>query len=157
VDGRVARWLIGTPLERLAPALRFLLVYVPDLTILGVSAAIVAYVAGRRWYVWIALLLLCYGTVFAYRGGAPWLYLYRSVRSGSFANALMHLSFTGAFVAVPILLAVAARRVFVRPSNIVPGHCSKCGYDLRGLIEPRCPECGRGFATEAQQKEIDND
>lgn len=23
--------------------------------------------------------------------------------------------------------------------------CLDCGYDLRGLPEPRCPECGRGF------------
>src|SRR5262249_19367736 len=26
--------------------------------------------------------------------------------------------------------------------HLVPGHC-RCGYDLRGLPEPRCPECGR--------------
>lgn len=25
------------------------------------------------------------------------------------------------------------------------GHCSKCGYDLQGLPEPRCPECGKPF------------
>lgn len=25
------------------------------------------------------------------------------------------------------------------------GHCTKCGYDLRALPEPRCPECGRPF------------
>ncbi|HZL33838.1 MAG TPA: hypothetical protein VFC78_00930 [Tepidisphaeraceae bacterium] len=25
------------------------------------------------------------------------------------------------------------------------GLCVKCGYDLRGLPEPRCPECGRAF------------
>lgn len=23
--------------------------------------------------------------------------------------------------------------------------CIECGYDLRGQIEPRCPECGTGF------------
>ena len=23
--------------------------------------------------------------------------------------------------------------------------CLKCGYDLRGQIEPRCPECGQAF------------
>jgi hypothetical protein len=23
--------------------------------------------------------------------------------------------------------------------------CRECGYDLRGLIEPRCPECGESF------------
>ncbi len=26
-----------------------------------------------------------------------------------------------------------------------PGHCGKCGYDLHGLPEPRCPECGKPF------------
>jgi hypothetical protein len=25
------------------------------------------------------------------------------------------------------------------------GRCEKCGYDLRGLPEPRCPECGTPF------------
>lgn len=24
-------------------------------------------------------------------------------------------------------------------------HCLDCGYDLRNLPEPRCPECGRRF------------
>jgi hypothetical protein len=26
-----------------------------------------------------------------------------------------------------------------------PGYCLGCNYDLRGLPEPRCPECGRAF------------
>ncbi|MBN1489051.1 MAG: DUF2007 domain-containing protein [Phycisphaerae bacterium] len=26
-----------------------------------------------------------------------------------------------------------------------PSHCAECGYDLTGLPEPRCPECGRPF------------
>jgi hypothetical protein len=25
------------------------------------------------------------------------------------------------------------------------GHCPACGYDLHGLSQPRCPECGRPF------------
>lgn len=36
-------------------------------------------------------------------------------------------------------------------------HCLTCGYALHGLVEPRCPECGRGFdpaqpSTYAQRK-----
>ncbi len=26
-----------------------------------------------------------------------------------------------------------------------PTHCENCGYDLRALPEPRCPECGQPF------------
>jgi hypothetical protein len=26
------------------------------------------------------------------------------------------------------------------------GHCTKCGYDLKGLPAPHCPECGRGVS-----------
>lgn len=28
---------------------------------------------------------------------------------------------------------------------IIPGRCRVCDYDLRGLPEPRCPECGTPF------------
>ena len=32
------------------------------------------------------------------------------------------------------------------PNRPVPfGRCPQCAYDLRGLTEPRCPECGRAF------------
>ncbi len=29
-----------------------------------------------------------------------------------------------------------------------PGHCRRCGYNLKGLTEARCPECGTGFSVE---------
>jgi hypothetical protein len=35
-----------------------------------------------------------------------------------------------------------------RRSEYPEGVCQHCGYDLRGLIEPRCPECGTGFTRE---------
>lgn len=28
-------------------------------------------------------------------------------------------------------------------------HCADCGYSLRGLTEPRCPECGKRFDPDA--------
>jgi len=29
----------------------------------------------------------------------------------------------------------------------LPGACVQCGYNLRGLTEPRCPECGTPFES----------
>lgn len=46
----------------------------------------------------------------------------------------------------PILLGICAvilGWVFDRPRSVnLANACSKCGYLLHGLIEPRCPECG---------------
>ncbi|MGD2107940.1 MAG: hypothetical protein PVI86_00985 [Phycisphaerae bacterium] len=35
------------------------------------------------------------------------------------------------------------RRFWVRVADAAEGHCTRCGYSLRGLTEPRCPECGQ--------------
>ena len=36
-------------------------------------------------------------------------------------------------------------RVWTRHPPIPAGYCKHCGYDLRGLPSPRCPECGKDF------------
>ena len=42
-------------------------------------------------------------------------------------------------VALPTLLVWRFVPKFPR------GHCRRCGYNLTGLTEARCPECGMGF------------
>ncbi len=38
-----------------------------------------------------------------------------------------------------------------------PGHCLVCGYDLRGLPEPRCPECGTPFDPAEVPAQVNDD
>lgn len=52
---------------------------------------------------------------------------------------------------IPVLLAVLLAwpilgffwRTGRRARRIIEGVCLNCGYDLTGLTEPRCPECGK--------------
>ncbi len=48
------------------------------------------------------------------------------------------------FAPVAFVITLTLGLIFV-PQHPKPGHCRKCGYNLRGLPEPRCPECGTRF------------
>ena len=39
-------------------------------------------------------------------------------------------------------VATAVLFIIDRRRRIAPGHCRKCGYDLRGAVSDRCSECG---------------
>ena len=43
---------------------------------------------------------------------------------------------------VLIVIAVPTALLWRRDRRPPPGHCQTCGYNLTGLPEPRCPECG---------------
>jgi hypothetical protein len=47
------------------------------------------------------------------------------------------------FAAYPVLAFI--RGPLRRWRRHRKGLCLNCGYDLRGLTEPRCPECGKAF------------
>lgn len=46
-----------------------------------------------------------------------------------------------------LIVAAALFKILFRSRSKNPSKatCSKCGYCLKGLVEPRCPECGTGF------------
>jgi len=39
--------------------------------------------------------------------------------------------------------------VFNRAKPLIPGHCTKCGYDLTGNVSGICSECGEATAVAA--------
>ncbi len=45
----------------------------------------------------------------------------------------------------PVLAIVILRRHRQRIRKMEQGISVICGYDLRGQVEPRCPECGAPF------------
>jgi len=74
---------------------------------------------------------------------ARWTHTWRAHKS-----YLAFLLVLGVFIvwAVPCLLLSAVVFLRNRYRPVYPsGHCTKCGYKLYGLPEPRCPECGKPF------------
>jgi predicted amidophosphoribosyltransferase len=47
--------------------------------------------------------------------------------------------------AVQVIILATVTRSYVRMRRRRAGHCERCSYNLRGLPEPRCPECGTAF------------
>jgi hypothetical protein len=47
-----------------------------------------------------------------------------------------------------VVAAVVAYGILTRPFRHAPDgelHCRRCNHNLRGLSEPRCPECGEAI------------
>jgi len=57
----------------------------------------------------------------------------------------------GWLVPVALLSGVAFLRNRYRPIH-PPGHCGKCGYNLYGLTDLRCPECGKPFEPQEEKR-----
>jgi hypothetical protein len=67
---------------------------------------------------------------------------------GSFAGnwqAILQVALFPLLYVLPFVGAVAVYHAIHRHVPLISGetHCGNCGYMLRGLSEPRCPECGR--------------
>lgn len=65
----------------------------------------------------------------------------------------------GDWVAVPLAFAVWVPVILLLDrANVLERRgfwCRQCGYDLRGQVDPQCPECGREFdSSETAQMEL---
>jgi hypothetical protein len=81
-------------------------------------------------FTWMALLLFLMEVLHFHRWGKIWYYSYMGVS----LLAILYL------FEAPLLLD---RRAFT---------CKRCGYDLTGLSEPRCPECGTDFDPDERER-----
>jgi len=75
------------------------------------------------------------------------LHIMTSNSSNSMGSGMAAFAFTiFCFIPLPIVIncAGAIASLVVKPRRKL-GHCRHCGYNLRGLTEPRCPECGTPF------------
>ncbi|MHC4445690.1 MAG: hypothetical protein ACYTF1_18360 [Planctomycetota bacterium] len=101
-----------------------------------------------HWF-WRGMITVGVGGLFS------WLYMgiFRDVRHSSifdvFHRWLDGLVIQAIFVSVPIMVfSIVTYELLTRyfhPKRIYfdgETRCRKCGYILRGITEPRCPECG---------------
>lgn len=122
---------------------------------------------GLPWIFWFAV----FAVLLAGRWSSGFGWMYRTLVAGTFAEVLFTVPVDvmvrrrtncycneGTFWALIIggtsalwtfgpgvvLLFVAVRM----QRRVRTGVCVACGYDLRGLPEPRCPECGLAFNRE---------
>lgn len=123
--------------------------------------AIVNRFAKRQWRTpqfWLCVLLYLVTCVLLV---AAWLFLFHSSRwRGSLPPWSLGVPIG---LAGPILVLALRQtlrkpgREFIRQELCARGVpiCVKCGYDLRGQVDPRCPECGRAFDPKLTKRPSD--
>jgi len=140
----VVAYVVTTPLDSLPGHFLWLLQLV-SLACLGIAG----YIAGRM----LARLMTLkrkWLSLFLASPGVYWVVI--EVVIGGWQRFLDEALFLSPFVVVSFICAVlgfhAAARTQPKP---VPQYCLKCGYNLRGNVSGRCPECGSALPDEQRR------
>lgn len=88
-------------------------------------------------------LLACFAGVMA--GIALFCFLGNLLPGGG--SLMIGLVVAGIAVPVAVLAALGAYRQTLETERYKVGLCPRCGYDLRGSVGVRCPECGWRIRT----------
>ena len=141
----IGYWLLGTPLASIAPDVRFFVTgYLPDCGVLFLGGVAVGKWSGRKWAPISTVLLLVYMGLHHLQGGSPVAYALQAWNGQQIHGVVRYAVFT-AIICMSALLGgwLGVRYLAKKPPR--EGYCSCCQYDLTGLPERRCPECGREF------------
>ena len=111
---------------------------------------------GAAWLAWETAVWLRRPRLFDLRASRPWARVFAGALGGAIAAGLVVLSYAVLRRSVPdtALLGGASALatlmiVLPLPRGPRPGRCIRCGYDLVGLREPVCPECGTLNASDS--------
>src|SRR6476660_6981053 len=110
--------------------------------------AMIAFTAG--WLCWLAIVLFVSATpsaTYARHVIAYSLEVFADFplsRVGSPATAIERIGRVMIFFVPPFLVAISTFIIVTHLTRLRSKDtaCRKCGYILRGITEPRCPECG---------------
>jgi len=111
-------------------------------TALGTGAMLLGGEVAMHWF-WRATITVVVGLVLMH------LYTRFSIADAIYSMAAFYLGYLPArlIIFIPVLIVpiaiygVLTYRYGPRPIDRET-RCRKCGYILRGISEPRCPECG---------------
>jgi hypothetical protein len=91
-----------------------------------------------RW-LWPALISILSACIFGVLLG----YAFEGMAVGIIDDWVPHEAYWVAWAAGVSTFAICVYARIQRPtSGIRETLCRRCGYNLRGISEPRCPECG---------------
>lgn len=103
--------------------------------------------ASGTWFKWSFLSVMSLGVLLVVVSVLSSLFLGDSTGLvGRIVQILIVFAVLGALFGAPMALVgmvVAGPRIRRSGRAFGPHYCKACGYSLRGLTEPKCPECGR--------------
>ena len=94
---------------------------------------------------WCKVWLICAGVFFVLNLGNALMFAFYTSASDRRVGMMFFVLLVPLFALFVILAGISAGARIVTAEDVP---CPSCGYNLRGLREARCPECGSSFTIE---------